>query len=138
VSFVDANIFLRHLLNDDPVKSPACFALIQSIEQGHVTAWTSELVIAELVWVLSSRQLYNLPRERIRSLLLPLILLILLPHLRVPRKRLYVRVFDLYVSRPIDFIDAYHAALLEHRGETELFSYDRDFDRVPGLTRREP
>jgi len=135
VSFIDANIFLRHLLNDDPVKSPACFALIQSIEHGQVTAWTSELVIAELVWVLSSRQLYNLPRKRIRSLLLPLILL---PHLRVPRKRLYVRVFDLYVSRPIDFIDAYHAALLEHRGETELFSYDRDFDRVPGLTRREP
>ena len=133
--FLDTNIFLRHLLNDDPIRSPRAFALIQDIERRRKQGWTSELVIAELVWVLSSKQGYSVPRERIRSLLLPLISL---PGLKVPRKRLYPRAFDLYVTLPIDYIDAYHAALLEQRGEPALYSYDTDFDEVQGLTRREP
>src|SRR5688572_25141056 len=134
-TFVDTNIFLRHLLNDHPTHSPAAFRLIQSIERGKQTAWTSELVVAELVWVPSSKQGYALPRERIRSLLVPLLSL---PSLKVPHRRLYPWIFDLYVGLPMDYIDAYHAALVQHRGETELCSYDTDFDHVQGLTRREP
>ncbi|MBI4321545.1 MAG: PIN domain-containing protein, partial [Chloroflexi bacterium] len=71
--FLDTNIILRHLLNDDPIKSPACFSLIQAIEQEKASAWTSHLVIAEIVFVLSNRKTYNLSREEIRDRLLPLI-----------------------------------------------------------------
>ena len=35
-------------------------------------------------------------------------------------------------------VDAFHAALLESRGETALYSFDAHFDRVPTLQRREP
>lgn len=133
--FLDTNIILRHLLNDDPERSPACFALIRAIERGQFSAWTSELVIAELVFVLSSRQTYNLSRETVRDLLLPLINL---TGLKIPRKRLYHRVFELYTGSPIDYIDAYHAALIESRRQQELYSYDTDFDRVAGLRRLEP
>jgi predicted nucleic acid-binding protein len=35
-------------------------------------------------------------------------------------------------------IDAYFAALMEQLKLTEIVSFDRDFDRVPGLTRVEP
>ena len=133
--FLDTNILLRHLLNDHPTHSPACLALIQAIEQGRLTTWTSDLVIAEVVFVLSSKHVYNLSRATIRDLLLPLINL---PGLKLPRKRLYHRVFELYTSFPIDYIDAYHAALLEHRHESEIYSYDTDFDRIPGLQRIEP
>lgn len=133
--FIDTNIFLRHLLNDDPVASPACFELIRRIEQGTLAAWTSDLVIAELVWVLSSKRLYNFSREDIREVLLPIINL---PGLELPRKRLYERIFELYVTLPLDYIDAYHAALAQQRGASEIYSYDADFDRVDGLTRREP
>src|SRR6266487_1142131 len=97
--FLDTNIFIRHLTNDHPVHSPACFALIQAIEQGLVTAWTSDLVIAEVVFVLSSKHLYNLDRKTIRDLVLPLIGL---PGIKLVNKRLYYRVFDLYTTLPID------------------------------------
>lgn len=133
--FLDTNIFLRHLLNDDPVKSPACFALIQAIEEGRLTAWTSDLVIAEIVFVLSNKKTYNLSRERIRDILLPIILL---PRLTISPKRLYPRIFALYTTLPIDYIDCYHAALMERRGERDLYSYDTDFDRVSGIARTEP
>ena len=37
-----------------------------------------------------------------------------------------------------DYIDAYHVALMERRGTTEVLSYDKHFDRVEGIQRREP
>ncbi|TAK30647.1 MAG: type II toxin-antitoxin system VapC family toxin [Chloroflexota bacterium] len=133
--FLDTNVILRHLLNDDPVQSPACFALIEAIEQAKASAWTSHLVIAELVFVLSSKRTFNLSRTEVRDRLLPLIGL---PNLEISQKRLFDRVFELYTSLPIDFVDCYHAALLGSRKECELYSYDTHFDRVDGLQRLEP
>jgi predicted nucleic acid-binding protein len=133
--FLDTNVFLRHLLNDDPIQSPSCFALIQAIERRKLSAWTSDLVISEIVFVLSNKKTYGLGRDEIRDRLLPLIKL---PNLKIPRKRLYGRVFDLYVSFPIDYVDCYHAALLEHRKKPVLYSYDTDFDRIATLRRAEP
>ena len=134
--FLDTNILLRHLLNDHPQQSPACFALIKAIEQGKVKAWTTDLVISEVVFVLANKRTYNLPRQRIRDLLLPLIYL---PGLKLPRKRLYQRIFELYTRFPsISFVDVFHAALVESRKEPELYSYDTDFDQVEGLHRIEP
>ncbi len=133
--FLDSNILLRHLTKDDPAQGRACFAVIQALERGELTAWTSELVIAEVVFVLASKSLYNLDRARVRELVLPLIGL---PGLRIPHKRMYDRVFELYATLPIDYVGAYHAALIELRGETDILSYDRHFDRVTGLHRHEP
>lgn len=131
--FIDTNIFIRHLTNDDPKQSPACFALIQAIEQGKLSAWTSELVISEVVFVLS--KVYKLNRDTIRELLLPLINL---PGLKLTHKRLYRRVFKLYTALPIDYVDAYHVALMENRKAPELYSYDTDFDRITEIQRFEP
>ena len=133
--FLDSNILIRHLTNDDPTRGRACFALIQAIERGETSVWTSELVVAEAVFVLSNTHTYDLDRETIRDLLLPLIDL---PGLKLPQKRLYRRVFELYTSLPIDYVDAYHVALMERRGSTEILSYDRHFDQVEGIQRREP
>lgn len=133
--FLDTNIFLRHLLNDDPVESPACFALFQALEQGREAGWTTHLVIAELVFVLANPKTYHLSREAIRDRLLPLIGL---PKLKLAQKQLYPRIFALYTSLAIDYIDCYHATLIEHRHGAELYSFDTDFDRIPSLTRHEP
>ncbi|MCL4509089.1 MAG: type II toxin-antitoxin system VapC family toxin [Chloroflexi bacterium] len=133
--FLDTNIFLRHLLNDDPSKSAACFCLIAAIEEGKQFGWTTDLVLAEVVFVLSNEKTYHLSREKIRDLLLPLIHL---RNLKIAYKKPYDRIFELYTTVPIDYIDCYHAALLEQRKEPELYSYDTDFDTLPGITRREP
>lgn len=135
--FLDANIFLRHLTQDDPVKAQACLALFRAIGQGTVKAWTSDLVVAEVVFVLGSKRgaQYGYDRSQIRDGLLPLLLL---PGLALPSKPLYPRIFALYTTFTIDFIDAYHAALVELSPQPELYSYDRDFDRVTSIKRLEP
>lgn len=39
---------------------------------------------------------------------------------------------------PIDFIDAYNAAVMQARGLQTIYSYDTDFDRLSGIRRLEP
>ena len=135
VPFLDSNILLRHLTNDDPQRGRACLATIQAIERGELTVWTTDMVIAEVVFVLANKDTYNLGRETIRDLLLPLIEL---PGVKLPHKRLYRRVFELYTTRPIDYVDAYHVAHMERRGTTEVLSYDGHFDRIEGIKRVAP
>ena len=134
-AFLDANVILRYLLRDDETKAQRCLQLLEKAERKEIALRTTDLVVAELVWVLESPSTYDLPRERIRELLLPVILL---PGLRLPGKKLYRQIFDIYVQLGIDFIDAYNAAQMEKRRLTRIYSYDSDFDRIAGLKRVEP
>ena len=97
--------------------------------------WTSPLVVAEIVFILSNSRTYAVPRSEIRDRLLPLLRL---PGIGLERKRLFDRVFELYTTLEIDYIDCYHAALIEHAGQESLYSFDGAFDMVLGLSRSEP
>lgn len=135
--FLDTNIFLRHLIQDDPQKAALCTALLAVVERGEIHAWTTDLVVAELVFVLGSKRRngYGYTREQIKNGLLPLLML---PNLQIPSKRFYPRIFELYIQHDIDFIDAVHAALVEASSSSALCSYDQDFDRVGTVVRLEP
>lgn len=115
--FLDTNILLRYLTRDDEQKANASFALLLRVERGEETVVTSDLVIFETVFTLQSRRSYGLSRQLIREKLEPIIAL---RGLRLPRKVLYARAFDLYTSSDISFADAFNAAYMEsqryHRG----------------------
>ena len=133
--FLDTNILLRHLTGDDETKARASFELLLRVERGEEVVVTSDLVIAETVFNLQSPRQYDLSRERIRQLVEPIIAL---RGIRLPRKALYSRTFDLYCTNKISFVDAYNAAYMESRGINEIYSYDTDFDRIEGISRVEP
>lgn len=38
----------------------------------------------------------------------------------------------------LDFADALIAARTLEAGQSDLYSFDRDFDRIPGILRKEP
>jgi len=134
-AFLDTNVILRYLLWDDELNAQRCLELLEKAERREVKLRTTDLVVVEIVWVLESPTTYNLPRDRIRELLLPVILL---PGLKLPGKKLYRRIFELYVDQSIDFIDAYNAARMEKRKLSHIYSYDSDFDRIAGISRVEP
>ena len=48
------------------------------------------------------------------------------------------KVFDLYVDLNLPFADAYHVALMQRLGLRHIVSFDKEFNRVPGVTRVEP
>ena len=57
---------------------------------------------------------------------------------RLAGKRKFREVFRLYVERNISFADAYHVVMMQKLGLTKIVSFDRDFNRIPTVTRIEP
>lgn len=135
MEFLDTNIILRYLTKDDPTKAERCYKLFQQVQRKEIRLVTSEAVLAEVVYVLSSRSLYNQPRQNVRTLLLPIISL---PALKIPHRRVFLRAFDLYATTAFDFEDALSVAHMERQKLTKIVSYDKDFDHIPGIERREP
>jgi uncharacterized protein len=136
VPFLDTNIILRYLTNDDLDQSVRAKQFIDQMAAGTLVATTSETIIGEVVFVLSSRRLYNLPRDEIRKHLSNILSL---KGLLLPYKRMYLRALDLYVSIPkLDFADALSVAFMERRKLTKIISFDSDFDEIMGVTRIEP
>jgi predicted nucleic acid-binding protein len=136
VTFVDANIFLRVLTRDDPPRTEACEAFFDKLEEGSLSANTTEIVVAEVVYILSSSRWFRMPAHEITDLLRPIIAL---SSLRIPGKETIQRALNIYADYPfLDFEDALIIAHLERSGSEDLMSYDRHFDRVPGVHRIEP
>jgi predicted nucleic acid-binding protein len=135
MQFIDTNIFIRHFTKDDAVKARACLALFQEAQKGKVTITTSETIIAEVVFVLSSKKLYALDRATIQALLFPLLMI---RGLKLQYKRTLIHALELYCQYNVDFEDALAVAHMERQGITTLFSYDRGFDDMKMVKRREP
>ncbi len=132
--FVDTNVFLRFLTNDDPVKAKRADALFRDAVRGKITLTTSLLVIAEIIWTLES--FYKLEKQDIASKVEKILNT---PNLKCAEASLILTALDLYIHHNIDFIDAYHAVHMKDRGLTRILTYDRKhFARVPWLEAVEP
>lgn len=133
-AFVDANVFLRYLTNDDPEKANRVDSLLDRAAAGEVRLLTTEMVMAEVVWVLESS--FGLKNHQIA----PMIKAILAsPGIEVMNGHFVARALDYYLSHNIDFIDGYIAAVMEKRKVTDIFSFDRKhLGRIKTITRKEP
>ena len=127
--FVDTNVFLRFLTNDDPVKARRAEQLFKDAVTGKARLRTSLLVIAEIVWTLES--FYGLRKNDIAG---KVSTILNTPNLICVEARLIRLALDLYVQLNIDFIDAYHAFYLKEEQIARIVTYDRKhFGRVPWL-----
>ena len=132
--FLNTNLLLRYLTQDEPDLSPRATALLHRIEAHELTVRTTATVVFETVYTL--QRFYRVPRRVIRESLWPILRL---RSVRLRGKRRFRRTFELYVTTPrLSFADCYHVAYMESQGLTDLISFDRDFDRVPTVIRREP
>lgn len=129
--FVDTNIFIRYLTKDDFQKAEACLRLFEQAKHNEAELLTSETVIAEVVYILSSRRLYKLSRQDIRMRLYPILTI---SGLKLADKRQILRALDLYSVNNVDFEDALSIAIMERQSITDIYSYDEDFDRIEGST----
>lgn len=132
--FVDTNVFLRFLTNDDPAKARRAELLFRDAVRGKKTLITSLLVMAEIIWTLES--FYNLEKPDIASKVEKILNT---TNLNCPEASLILTALDLYTHRNIDFVDAYHAAYLKEEGRTHILTYDRKhLARIPWLEVLEP
>lgn len=138
--FVDTNIFLRYLARPttplDQLKYQACALLFQRVQAGQEEITTTEAVITEVVYVLTSPRQYGLTAHDAAARLRPILTL---RHFTLLHKRVYLRALDLFaMTSELDFEDALIIAQMERQRLTDLYSYDRDFDPLPSVIRIEP
>lgn len=134
--FVDANFFLRALTDSDlPVnqtRSTVARDLFRSAERGDVELLTSEAVVAEVAFVLTSKKQYALPpleaSSRIETLLR-------LRNLRMHDKQAVLDALDLWAKHPsIGYVDALAASYGQQPG-VELATFDAHFNRIASVNR---
>jgi uncharacterized protein len=135
MQFIDTNIFLRFLTKDDPEEAAKCRQLLQSAAEGELKLYTTDLVIAELIWVLQSPKTYNLKPDEIYKITMPLLTI---KNLYYPCKNVFSDIMELFQTENIDYIDAYNSVIMLGRSIDTIYSYDKHFDLLPAVVRKEP
>jgi len=132
--FLDSNIFLRFFASEKNSNVQVeCSRLIKNIKEGKIKAFTSHLVLAEVVWTLDSY--YETEKENIVKVL------------NTVESLRGLKIIDnfethianvIFKNKSVKFIDALIASNPKIQSKKmTVVSYDKDFDKL-GVKRIEP
>jgi len=131
--FCDTNVFVRFLTADSARQSPLARRALERAARGDITIAVTDVVIAELAYVLT--KVYGLTVALASERLLALLWL---PGVECSQPSVVEDALGLWAEGRVDFVDAYLAALCRGIDETAVLSFDRDFDRIEGVERVDP
>jgi predicted nucleic-acid-binding protein len=132
VRAIDANVVLRYLTNDVPDQAKQTEELLKRVEDGKEDLLLPDIILADIIWILE--RYYKQTREDIREWLTAIIGL---QGLRLSDKDMALNALDIYVDKKIDWSDAFTAGQMLQRGITEIYSFDKHFDKIDGIIRIE-
>ena len=131
--FLDTNIFLRPIVKDSPKATQDCKELFQRIKAGKIDAFTSNLVLIEIHWVL--KRFYQMQKGDLLKILRGIYKL---KHLKIENRENLGKAIESYEKHNVKLVDA---VIASHPGilnkEIIVISYDKDFDKL-GVLRKEP
>jgi predicted nucleic acid-binding protein len=130
---IDANVILRYLTDEPRGPADRAAALFRAVDAGGCSVILEDVVLAEVVWTLAS--FYRMAKSEIAVALLKLVGA---DGILSADKETLQLALVLFHEKNLDFADALLAARALQMGENAVYSFDRDFERVPGLTRYEP
>jgi predicted nucleic-acid-binding protein len=133
--FIDTNIIVRPIAAGTADQGARAQQFLRQLQRGTESVELLEAILVESVNVLSSPALYALPRSTVSAYLSDFIAF---PGVQIPHKTSCIRALELWAATRIDFPDALLVAHMERTGTPTVVSFDRDFGRIPGITRREP
>ena len=131
--FLDTNIFLRFFLKENESMFQRLEKLFYEIISGNIIGVSNAMIIAEVVWVLSRSYKWN--KEKICD---NIEFILSTPNIRFKDKVILVNAISIYKEKNIGFIDAYNYSYMKANGINEIYSFDRDFDKLKDLKRLEP
>jgi predicted nucleic acid-binding protein len=131
IAYVDTNVLVRFITGQPLDLYEKSVALMKTVEEGDVTLRVDEIIAAEVVWVLKS--VYKFTAQEIAAACLEI-----LTHDGIVVSDVVISALALFGSQGISFRDALLAARMRQTGVTRVFSFDKHFDRIPGIERLEP
>ncbi|RLG67901.1 hypothetical protein DRN93_03680 [archaeon] len=127
--FVDSNVFIYVLIRSPKEDYEIARRILQRIEAGEA-AITNTAVIQEVVDWLE----YNNKRREIEKLLTAINSYIAMEKAEVSWNEVMEAVGDME-RYSLDFVDALVLQTMKKNGVKEIYTNDRDFDRVKGIRR---
>ncbi|MCX6373760.1 MAG: PIN domain-containing protein [Actinobacteria bacterium] len=122
--WVDANVVLRLLTGQPEAQAQEAAELMSRADAGEVRLRICPLVVAEVVWVLTSA--YDVPRAQVADVLTSFLAS---GGLVVEEGMLLAVALAQMVEQRVDFVDAYLAARARLSG-APVATFDGDFDRL--------
>lgn len=121
---IDANVVIRFLLNDHTRFSPLAKSIFLKAQHGKTRIYLDEVVIAEVIWTLSS--FYKIKKvdlvDRMEKLISQ-------DWIINPKKTLIIETFSLYKSRNLDYIDCWVFAMSKSL-KASLETFDTDLKKL--------
>jgi len=131
---IDANIILRAVLEDVPEQATKVRNLLGKAEAGELKLLLPEPVLSDVVYVLGGMKV---PKEEIARTVRGWLNLPGVAPLGIDIGVVHTSL-DLFVEKNLKWSDALIAARMIEWGHTEICTFDRHFDRIPGINRVEP
>ena len=130
---IDADVILRYLTNDVPEQAKQVEELFNRVEVGNEDVFLPDIILADIIWILE--KYYKQTREDIREWITAILSL---QGLTFSDKEMALNALDIYVAKKIDWSDASAAIQMLQRDITEIYLFDKHFDRIDGIIRIEP
>jgi predicted nucleic acid-binding protein len=125
--WLDANVILRYLTDSPRDQALRVQRVMKRAEDGQKELVLDALIVAEIVWVLTS-SIYNFSMEEIATKLIPFLIS---DKLQIPERDLVISAIELARDKDVDFIDAYLALRALAAGDT-VYTFDKtDFRKLP-------
>lgn len=126
-SLVDANVIIRYFLNDHPKLSLKAKSLFTKAQKGQLKIYLDEIVVAEVIWTLSS--FYKIKKA---DLVDKLRMLIAQDWIVNPRKDLILEAIEAYASHNLAYIDCWLYVLSKSVG-LNLETFDKELKKLKSL-----
>jgi uncharacterized protein len=128
--FVDTNVFLRFFIRDVESFYHKAEDLFEKAESGQAKLETSDMVIAEIVWVIESY--YDFSKPEIKEVVDTILET---KNLKVANHSRVKEAVSLYISGKMDFIDAYNIAYMKSKDFTKVATFDaKHFKNIEGIS----
>lgn len=130
--WLDANVLVRLLVQDDAKQGPAAKALFERAERRDCRLFLDGLAVAEVAYVLIGR--YRRNRAEVAEALLSVIQN---PGIETSDIEVVGDALERFAAANVDFADAWLAARAAQSGRG-IASFDRHFDKFKDVRRVEP
>lgn len=125
--FVDANYFIRLLVEDDKRQLETAKAVFLKGANQEIKLMTSSLVIFETYWVLKS--IYKLSRLK---LIEAIDMILRMSFIELPEREILATAMKLHNKTKVEFEDCYNLVWARKQGSDELASFDRKLKLLAG------
>lgn len=131
-AFIDVNIFMYTVGRDHPYKTP-CRLFLERVVTGNMEVATDSESLQEMLY-----RYWHLGLPDQGQTLVNRVIEIIPVIFSVNKEDVRLAADLLTQAKKIEPRDAVHAAVMFSRGISEIYSYDRHFDSISGITRIEP